>query len=557
MAGEKGATCARVKFVRRLPRSSTWPSSRRVNRDAGLRRKTESVTMKTNNKINAYILRGSAAVLLFSCVIVALCSAINLREQAPKTLRHYNRADGTLNDGKVLIWSLNSIGGGGSAAREDLGGNPGARLRISTSASFGIDTVTAIKDDFTTSIPFEGDTFTFSVDFLSGAGASGHGQALLLVVRQGNDIYGLPLGATGVQANWATLVFNGAFNQAAFIHILGPGSPTPDFTSGVRTHFGFAGQNSFSSMTSYYDNFHLVIDAVSTCVPPPPNLVSWWPGDGNADDIVDGNNGTLQGGATFAQGEVDQAFLLDGIDDFVDVGNAANLHVSQGEFTVDAWVNFNALTGDMSILDKMSIGGGNFNADGWRLLKQVDERFWFCFGGGTFNGCGGNGGSNTVMSTTTASTGTWFHIAAVKNAVEIAIYVNGVMEASKPTPTFTDTNSTNLLIGGHNGPDVAYLNGLIDEADIYDRALSQAEIQAIYNAGSAGKCRPQGTPTHHGHCHCHCNSYCNCNSNANGHTHGYSKLDSKADSHVETSANARAAPMTAHVSFGNLERFGR
>src|SRR5262245_61717696 len=42
--------------------------------------------MKTNNKLNAYILRGSTTALLFSCVIVALCSAINLPEQPPKAL---------------------------------------------------------------------------------------------------------------------------------------------------------------------------------------------------------------------------------------------------------------------------------------------------------------------------------------------------------------------------------------------------------------------------------------------------------------------------------------
>src|SRR6516164_4767408 len=40
--------------------------------------------MKTNNKISAYILRHSTAALLFSCVIVALCSAINLPEQPVK-----------------------------------------------------------------------------------------------------------------------------------------------------------------------------------------------------------------------------------------------------------------------------------------------------------------------------------------------------------------------------------------------------------------------------------------------------------------------------------------
>src|SRR5438094_7488056 len=40
--------------------------------------------MKTNNNVRAYILRGSTTALLFSCVIVALCSAINLPEQPPK-----------------------------------------------------------------------------------------------------------------------------------------------------------------------------------------------------------------------------------------------------------------------------------------------------------------------------------------------------------------------------------------------------------------------------------------------------------------------------------------
>src|SRR5262249_44765099 len=32
----------------------------------------------------------------------------------------------------------------------------------------------------------------------------------------------------------------------------------------------------------------------------PDGIAGWWPGDGNANDIVGGNNGTLQGGATFA-----------------------------------------------------------------------------------------------------------------------------------------------------------------------------------------------------------------------------------------------------------------
>ena len=45
-----------------------------------------------------------------------------------------------------------------------------------------------------------------------------------------------------------------------------------------------------------------------SCISAPSGLVSWWPGDGNADDIADANPGTLVGSVTFAPGKVGQAF---------------------------------------------------------------------------------------------------------------------------------------------------------------------------------------------------------------------------------------------------------
>jgi hypothetical protein len=59
--------------------------------------------------------------------------------------------------------------------------------------------------------------------------------------------------------------------------------------------------------------------------------------------------------------------------------------VSAGDFTIDAWVRFDGLAGDMSIVDKMS--NAMINRDGSRRVKQADNRFWFCFGLGTRNGC--------------------------------------------------------------------------------------------------------------------------------------------------------------------------
>jgi hypothetical protein len=61
-----------------------------------------------------------------------------------------------------------------------------------------------------------------------------------------------------------------------------------------------------------------------SCVTAPSGLISWWPGDNTAIDIQSGNNGTLQNGATFASGEVGQAFSFDGSSS-VSVADTANL----------------------------------------------------------------------------------------------------------------------------------------------------------------------------------------------------------------------------------------
>jgi hypothetical protein len=47
------------------------------------------------------------------------------------------------------------------------------------------------------------------------------------------------------------------------------------------------------------------------CVPPPLGLVGWWPGNGNANDVIADNNGQLAGDATFAPAVVSQGFRLE------------------------------------------------------------------------------------------------------------------------------------------------------------------------------------------------------------------------------------------------------
>src|SRR6266446_6111168 len=58
----------------------------------------------------------------------------------------------------------------------------------------------------------------------------------------------------------------------------------------------------------------------AACFPPPAGIVGWWPGDGDANDVVGTNNGTLQGGATANTPSLaGTAFSFDGTNAYVQV----------------------------------------------------------------------------------------------------------------------------------------------------------------------------------------------------------------------------------------------
>jgi hypothetical protein len=72
------------------------------------------------------------------------------------------------------------------------------------------------------------------------------------------------------------------------------------------------------------------------CAPLPDGIVSWWPAEGDAVDIISGNNGTLVGATTFAAGMVGQAFKFGGFHDAVQLGSAPNLQLQS--FTIEGWI---------------------------------------------------------------------------------------------------------------------------------------------------------------------------------------------------------------------------
>ena len=182
------------------------------------------------------------------------------------------------NEGDFSTWTFGSYGAGGgtaSATREAAGGNPGARVNVTTVTSSLAQTAfgTGFKNDYSTTQALAGTPFTLTLDVLSGAGAFGQGQAIQLIVEQGGAVYALPLNVTNVQPAFATQSFGGTFNAASFTLVSGAGPATPNFGGGVTTRFGFAAGNSNSAtLTQYYDNVQLDLNPIVAVAPSAANI---------------------------------------------------------------------------------------------------------------------------------------------------------------------------------------------------------------------------------------------------------------------------------------------
>jgi hypothetical protein len=229
---------------------------------------------------------------------------------------------------------------------------------------------------------------------------------------------------------------------------------------------------------------------VPTCVQPPAGLAGWWAGEGNAYDSLCANNGTFQGVPTFGAGTVGQAFDLDGTSRYVDVGNGVGLSPTAA-ITVEGWI-YPRLPLDpvaAPVLKKAGGGGywGQDNGYSLELAGSSSIRFWLFLDGGR---------GWTASASAPLSANWWSHVAGVYDGASISVYVNGVLVGPATAASGQIVSSAHNLQIGHDPSNPRYFNGLIDEASLYNRALSASEIHDIYASGIAGKC-PPGPPDVH------------------------------------------------------------
>lgn len=218
----------------------------------------------------------------------------------------------------------------------------------------------------------------------------------------------------------------------------------------------------------------------------PSGIVVWWRAQDSAEDAIGSNNGSLQGGATFTEGKVGRAFLFNGTSSFIALSNNASMDFAAGDFTIETWCRFDSLVGAQEVLHKVT------------GIAPNDQTYFLEFSGFPdspslrFMVRDTAANQNDLVIPVPLASGLWYHIAAVRTGNTNAMYLDGVQIGSQTAGLSVNTGTGGIASIGniaYNGTPgiIRYFAGAIDELSLYSKALSQSEIQAIHDAGNAGK----------------------------------------------------------------------
>lgn len=205
----------------------------------------------------------------------------------------------------------------------------------------------------------------------------------------------------------------------------------------------------------------------------------WRLGEGSgttAADETGANPGTYQGGPTLGVAGAllsnpNTAASFNGSTQYVNVPSSSSLNVSTG-VTVEAWAKPASMPG----LGNSGTIAMKATDPPYAYWLQVTDNDRAKFGVGV-------GGVNRPISAGgVVSTGSWYHLVGTYDGSIERLYVNGLLVASQALAGAVDIVAGNFRIGTTRATE--WFNGAIDEVAVYNRALTPAQVQAHYLAGS-------------------------------------------------------------------------
>lgn len=211
------------------------------------------------------------------------------------------------------------------------------------------------------------------------------------------------------------------------------------------------------------------------------NLVGHWKLDETSgttavDSSQYGNDGSMNGGLDASNdntnGVIDNALNFDGVSDYIDLGDPSlSLENGNTERTYSLWFKT-----DQNGTRILTHSEGGFTTSGIGISDDNKIRAFY------------NNSSDIFAKIDTSSSSfldnKWHYIAAVYNGSNLDLYIDGNLEAQATNvglPTYEVNSSDNYEIGAHTASSTDNYYGDLDDIRVYNRALTVAEIQEIYN----------------------------------------------------------------------------
>ncbi|MGF1580087.1 MAG: Ig-like domain-containing protein [Gemmataceae bacterium] len=205
------------------------------------------------------------------------------------------------------------------------------------------------------------------------------------------------------------------------------------------------------------------------------------------DSSNNGYNGTING-ATWETGQDGGGLHFDGTNDYVDLGNLdMQPHNGQTGLTIGVWFKadqFGHLSGrDGRLVSKST--GSSAQKHYWMLSTDdsgTDTRLRFRLKTGTSTG---SGTTTLIASSGNLVPNTWYHATATYDGARMRLYLNG-QEVGNTAKTGTIAKNSNVpvWVGGNPGATTERpWSGSIDEVNLFNRALTPAEITKLLNGG--------------------------------------------------------------------------
>ena len=220
-----------------------------------------------------------------------------------------------------------------------------------------------------------------------------------------------------------------------------------------------------------------VTPPVGTCFSPPSDfLIYWWTADGDATDLLNRNNGVIEGNVSFSNGQVDQAFSFGGN---AKIRVANNNRMNSDRLTIEGWIrptSYPVNPAKSAIIHRA-------------LPNGTDTQF------GVFLGNGANNAvlhvplaGNNSLNGDTISLDEWTHVIVEYRSGVIRLHQNGILVDEMSSNQLLISSDQDLFIGNTADANNGFI-GLIDEFTLYNQPLNICQIEGSFLSDTTGKAK--------------------------------------------------------------------